>query len=478
MKAARFLTALVCAGLLVVGCGGEDGSSGPRPTAGTISGQVTEVGTEVTLAGASVSMQPVTSPLTTDVQGNYTISDVAPGSYTVTATRSGYETGSATVTVSAGQTSTANIELAPVAGGLTFAAVSAGASHTCGVTTNGLAYCWGSNIFGELGDGTQISRGNPVLVSGGLTFAAVSAGASHTCGLTTNGVAYCWGRNDFGELGDGTTLTSRTSPVLVVGGLTFAAVSAGGSRHTCGVTTSGEAYCWGDNSKGQLGDATLTARPNPVPVSGGRTYAAVSAGASHTCGVTTSGEAYCWGRNDFGQLGDGAATDPRTSPVPVSGGFTFATVSPGDLHSCGVTTSGAAHCWGLGDFGQLGDGMTTASRPSPVSVAGELTFGPVSAGGQDFVRSHTCGVITSRAAYCWGSNADGQLGEATLTTLRRSPVRVVGGLTFTAVSAGGRHTCGLTTDGVAYCWGSNIFGQLGDGTSTKRLSPERVAPSS
>jgi alpha-tubulin suppressor-like RCC1 family protein len=253
-----------------------------------------------------------------------------------------------------------------VSGGLSFAAVSAGfefdlREHTCGVTTGGVAYCWGSNAFGQLGDGTSLNiKIVPVLVLGGHTFASVrAAGADHTCGVTTGGVAYCWGWNSQGVLGDGTA-TNRTTPVAVAGGLSFAAVSAS-VFHT--------AYCWGANAQGWLGDGTTTGRLTPVLVSGGLSFAAVSAGNGHTCGVTTGGVAYCWGSNAFGKLGDGA--DSRsTTPVAVAGGLSFASVSAGGNHTCGVTTGGDAYCWGWNNTGQLGNGTTTNSSV-PVGVSGQ-----------------------------------------------------------------------------------------------------------
>lgn len=154
-----------------------------------------------------------------------------------------------------------------VAGGLTFAQVSAGWDVTCAVTTTGLAHCWGYNGAGALGNGSMTNTPTPTRVSGGLTFAMVSPGHGefHSCGVTTGGAAYCWGDNDTGELGNGTT--TSTTPVSVAGGLTVAQVSAG-YRHTCGVTTDGAGYCWGDNYWGALGIGNHTDALSPTPVLG------------------------------------------------------------------------------------------------------------------------------------------------------------------------------------------------------------------
>ena len=188
--------------------------------------------------------------------------------------------------------------------------------------------------------------------------------------------------------------------------------------------------------------------------------------------MTPSGTAYCWGGNSAGALGDGTTTSELV-PTPVAGGLTFAVVSPGWWHTCGLTTSGAAYCWGNdSNVGLLGDGKTTGVSLVPTPVAGDLTFTTLSAG-----PSETCGVITSGAAYCWGYNAFGQLGDGTHAT-RLVPTPVVGGLTFTAVRAGveaeAGHACGVTPGGAAYCWGGNL-GAIGDGTTTDRLVPTLVA---
>jgi alpha-tubulin suppressor-like RCC1 family protein len=369
---------------------------------------------------------------------------------------------------------------------LTFAQVSAGHLYSCGVTTTNLAYCWGYNGSGQLGDGTGGSglfRTEATRVVGGLTFRQVSAGQLHTCGVTTGNVAYCWGGNSSGQLGDGTR-TDRLRPVRVAGGLLFRSVTAGGDGglfgdYTCGVTTTNVAYCWGENRFGQLGDGTTTDRLRPVRVVGGLAFRQVSAGHNlHTCGVTAGNVAYCWGANQAGQLGNGTRTGPETCPHPfvedfacstrpvrVAGGVAFRQVSAGGNHSCGVTTADRAFCWGA-NGGALGDG-TTALKLTPVPVAGGLTFREVSAG-----KGHTCGVTTTDAAWCWGLNSSGQLGDDTMAD-RLRPVRVAGGFAFRQVSAGISHTCGVTPSNVARCWGDNFYGGLGDGTRTLRTRPAR-----
>lgn len=350
---------------------------------------------------------------------------------------------------------------APFGISLTFAKVSAGTGHTCGVTTTRVAYCWGGNGSGQLGDGTTTFAPSPVAVAGGLHFASVDAGNGTTCGVTTAGAAYCWGGNTDGQLGDGST-SDRSSPVAVGGGLTFAMVSAG--VQTCGVTTGGAAYCWGSNVSGSLGDGTNIGRTSPSAVLGGLSFAAVSAGHLHTCGISAAGEAFCWGYNVFEQLGDGTSTDSNT-PVAVLGELTFAAVEAGGLFSCGVTTGNAAYCWGHNAQGQLGDG-STSDRSSPVAVGGGPPFALAAAGG-----SHACAVAPSGAASCWGLNTNGALGDGT-TTSRTSPVTVEGGVTFDGVSAGADHSCGVTPEGTAYCWGSGAL--LGTGTSMQSSVPVRV----
>ena len=424
-------------------------------------------GTTVTTATTSITVAIGTNPARGTLSGTMTvaaISGVATFStlslntagigYTLTASANGLT----------GATSSAFNVVAPVSA--VVASVSVSAYSTCGVTRSGAAYCWGDNSKGKLGNGSTTASLTPGAVSGGLTFASVSAGYNFTCGVTRSGAAYCWGVNDFGQLGNGDT-TNSDVPVAVSGGLTFAAVSAG-SYHTCGVTLSGTAYCWGSNGSAQLGNGTASLAANvvPVAVSGGLTFAAVSAGSSHTCGVTPSGAAYCWGGNLVGQLGNGTPSLANFVPVAVSGGLTFAGVSAGPEYTCGVTRGAAAFCWGYNFFGALGNGTTTNSA-TPVAVTGALAFTAVSTGGA------TCGVTPSGAAYCWGYDDFGVVGNGTAT--RPTPLAVPGGVTFAAVSAGADHTCGVTPSGAAYCWGNNFAGALGNGTTTSSTTPVAVS---
>ena len=187
-----------------------------------------------------------------------------------------------------------------------FQSVTTGSSYSCGLTTTGAAYCWGDNLDGNVGDGTQENRFVPTAVIGGLTFQNMAVGRA-TCGLTATGSAYA-------QLGDGTT-TPHLTPTAVAGGLPFKALAVG-FAHTCGIVPTGAAYCWGDNSVGQMGDGTVTNRPTPVAVSGGLTFTSLAAGIDHTCGTTPSGVAYCWGANPGAELGDGTTTN-RASPVAV-----------------------------------------------------------------------------------------------------------------------------------------------------------------
>jgi alpha-tubulin suppressor-like RCC1 family protein len=210
-----------------------------------------------------------------------------------------------------------------VIGGHRFKSISAAAyDHTCALEVGGAAYCWGYNNAGQLGDGTTADSGvgGPKAVIGGLLFTSISAGYDKTCGLVMGGKAYCWGDNGFGELGDGTILPSDTlGPREVIGGYLFNSIQSGG-YHTCGISTLGRTLCWGDNTYGELGDGTLnpSAANGPQVVIGGLRFTSLGGNGYNTCALTRRGDAYCWGYNEFGDLGDGTrVTSGVSGPQPV-----------------------------------------------------------------------------------------------------------------------------------------------------------------
>jgi alpha-tubulin suppressor-like RCC1 family protein len=428
------------------------------------SAQLTGVSRDATGAPTPIEASQVvwtsSDPTVLSVGSTGLVTGVGAGSATITATWSGY---SATARVTVMQ--------------LDFTTLSAGYSHTCGLVTNGAAYCWGGNDDGTVGQPGIIQDGSsepqtikvraPVPVADGLTFVAVSSGHDHTCALSAVGAGYCWGANRVGQLGDG-TVTNTWRPVAAAGGLRFVVLNAGGG-YTCGLTATGVAYCWGANDRGQLGDGTMIGSPTPLPVAGGLTFTSLSVGFLHTCGLTPDGVAYCWGENGDGQLGDATTIDHPT-PVPVAGGLTFTALSLGFFHTCGLTPGGVAYCWGDGASGQLGNGTLTTSA-IPLPVAGGLSFVAVSAGVE-----HSCGVTSGGVAYCWGRNHAGALGIGLVDfELYPSPQRVVGEIAFATLSAYSDHTCAATAARVMYCWGLNRDGQLGvDALDTDPGTPGKV----
>lgn len=331
--------------------------------------------------------------------------------------------------------------------GLILASISAGKRHTCGITPAGAAYCWGRNQHGELGNDSEGTRSMlPRAVQGNIKWLSIDLGEDHTCGIASDGHAYCWGSNEKGQLGDG-SYEDRKTPVPVATDRKFSALAAG-KDHTCALSVDGAAYCWGGDSKMSSGSA------QPLPVSGdfkfkslsaggyntyGITsnanlyrwggspdslkpkqdethYISVSAGVGHVCGITTDGFTLCRGNNFSKQLGvddSGDALNPVW--VKVSGNLTFTAVTAGEGFTCGLTSAGSVYCWGNNTVQWSEESVTgSAARhamPRRLRGSEDLNFKALAVGGSGMFDAYACGLTDEGAAYCWGSGEDGKLGN-------------------------------------------------------------------
>jgi alpha-tubulin suppressor-like RCC1 family protein len=341
----------------------------------------------------------------------------------------------------------------------------------------GNAFAWGLNANGQLGVGDVTPRSSPVAVLGGLTFSRVftewaNTNAKSMYGISTAGISYAWGLNTSSRLGVAADVVPRSSPVAVLGSLKFTAIYPGTA--VVALTTTGAAYAWGLNTNGQLSVGDVTLRSSPVAVLGGLTFASVANNSADMVALDKTGVAYAWGANANGQLGVGNVT-PRSSPVAVLGSLTFAKVNCGltsglASYYTGLTTAGAAYAWGLNTNGNLGVGDTTP-RSSPVAVLGGLTFADII--NDPYGGGTVIGMTSTGALYAWGYNGQGQVGDGTIVD-KSSPVAVLGGLTFVKVKINSGIAMGLTAAGALYAWGYNVHGELGVGDTTNRSSPVAV----
>jgi len=343
-----------------------------------------------------------------------------------------------------------------------------GGSHTCAYVTNSaLLKCWGRNDNGQLGDGTTTQRATPTTIDVGGAVGLLALGGSCTCAyVTSSALLKCWGYNGNGQLGDGTTTPRATPTTINVGGAV--GLLAFGGPHTCAyLTNSTLLKCWGSNWAGQLGDGTTTQRATPTTMDVGGAVGLLALGYSHTCAyLTASALLKCWGYNYNGQLGDGTTTH-RATPTTIDVGGAVGLLALGDHHTCAyLTNSTLLKCWGYNIYGQLGDGTTTQrATPTTIDVGGAV--GLLALGG-----SHTCAYVTnSTLLKCWGANYFGQLGDGT-TTQRATPTTINFWGTVGLLALGGSHTCAYVTNStLPKCWGYNYYGQLGDNTTTNRVSP-------
>ena len=349
-------------------------------------------------------------------------------------------------------------------------AVGVGIYQSCALLGGGSVKCWGGNDQGQLGNGSTDDSHVPVPVMGlSSGVLALAVGPQDACAVTAGSVA-CWGSNSHYQLGNAGGLVSLV-PVVVAGLPPGTLAIAAGEYHTCALTSDRAVQCWGyNNSHGQLGNGSTTDSPAPVAVKSlSSGVLALAAGSEHTCAVTAAGGVVCWGENSRGELGDDSTTD-RHAPVDVKGlSSGVVALAAASRHTCARTAAGAVVCWGNNGSGQLGDGSYVESHV-PIAVKGlPSTVTAIAAGG-----GHTCAVTSAGALLCWGDNGSGELG---IDSMASSPLPApVKGLSsgVVAVAAGSWRTCAVTTKGAAKCWGNDSHGGLGDDSTAQSLVPVDV----
>jgi alpha-tubulin suppressor-like RCC1 family protein len=325
-------------------------------------------------------------------------------------------------------------------------------------------------------------------------YVASSSGYDHTCSVLSTGEAYCWGRGHEGQVGaakldtvcyDPEDAENRkkqcsVAPKRAETAVRFTRIAAGG-QFSCGVATTQRAYCWGLDTLGQLGGGKLTATAVPSLVTSIVSFRDITAGGDHACGLTTVNTAFCWGSDVFGQLGNVGLLFTSSTPIAVDGELRFQQLSAGRLHTCGALVDGRVACWGSNFAGQVGSASVQQTALGPVVDAPQIVPLPVSASAAFAAQGrHSCALSTNGAAYCWGSNRHGELGTGARTTTDTAvtpPSQVVGGLVFAQLAGGFGFTCGVSAGNI-YCWGRNDFGQTGNGPvspTTVVLTPRQVA---
>lgn len=374
--------------------------------------------------------------------------------------------------------------------------VTGGAYYSCAILAGGTR-CWGGNDGGYLGNRAIAVPGDTALsipLSRDPGFVALTANkanniySGNTCGLTAQGAVYCWGLAPSGELGAaaldscapfGQTIACNREPTLVPSSIVFVTIDVGGMggvsgdfysypARLCGVSVAGDAYCWGENRDGGVGDSTRVSRSVPTLVAGGHKWIDVTTGMYFSCGITVGGDAYCWGRNQHGSLAGMLGTgDTLSSTVPrrVSGNERYRAIDAGYGSACALTVSGELRCWGVdppnpGGSGTAGFGNSTVPVAPPGAA---MSFTNMSVG-----TAHACAVAFSSQVFCWGRNRGGSLGDGSPTsapvTFSYSLARVKTSVAFAEVGPGILQTCAIAVSLDVYCWGLAARGQLGHGT--------------
>jgi alpha-tubulin suppressor-like RCC1 family protein len=336
------------------------------------------------------------------------------------------------------------------------------------IFSEGGLWNWGRNNYGQLGDSTTASKSSPIqTIAGDTIWKQVTCGYMHTAAIKTDGTLWTWGYNYFGQLGNNTTI-SKSSPIQTIAGGTNWKQVSGGSSHIAAIKTDGTLWNWGYNGDGRLGDSTISHRSSPIQtIAGGTNWKQVSGGFFHTAAIKTDGTLWNWGDNYYGQLGNNT-TISKSSPIQtIAGGTNWKQVSCSQYHTAAIKTDGTLWNWGRNNYGQLGD-STMISKLSPIqTITGGTNWKQVAGGFY-----HTAAIKTDGTLWSWGYNLFGALGDNT-TTSKSSPIQTItGGNNWKQVACGAYHTAAIKTDGTLWSWGNPGEGRLGDSDrATPKSSP-------
>lgn len=340
---------------------------------------------------------------------------------------------------------------------------------------NNVLYSWGFNGNGELGIGTSTNVSSPIQV-GSSSWKQISSGTINTMALRNDGIMFVWGDNTYGQLANGLyTGGTTSSPIQVGSSLSWASVSIA-NAHTAAIRSDGALFTWGDNTYGELGNNTIIAVTSPIQI-GTSSWSMVSAGGLHTIAIQTNGLLFGWGNNGSGQLGIGNTIN-QSSPVQIGSAASWKTISANSNSTFAIKATGELFACGYNGNGVLGTG-DTVSYSSLVQI-GASSWSMISIGGGDTtyspIRNMTCGITTTGSLFAWGSNGGGQLGDGSITS-RSSPVQI-GLNSWNSVSSSTYHYAAIRIDGALFTCGYNQYGQLGDGTIVSKSSLIQIGTSS
>jgi alpha-tubulin suppressor-like RCC1 family protein len=345
----------------------------------------------------------------------------------------------------------------------TFKQVSAGGFHTVALTLDGRLWAWGYNEFGQLGDGTTITRLTPVQVGEENTWAAIAAGDMHTLALKSDGTLWAWGSNESGQLGDRTT-TPRITPVKIGEENTWATIAAG-AYHSLALKSDGTLWTWGN----RVGTGSFTPITSPVEILSGvdRSWTSSACGFFRSFGMTSDGYLWGWGDNTYGSLGDGTGVATIYPTRIGSNDNRWFAVVGGGYHSMGLKSDGTLWAWGENRFGELGNN-TNVNELAPVLIDAETTWTKIDAG-----YGFSTALKFDGTLWTWGWNDIGQLGDGSEVD-KSVPGQVGTGTTWVSIAAGDSHAAAVKADGSLWLWGNGYDGQLGDNASDYATTPRRL----